>query len=282
MDWLERPLAETAWVVLDTETTGLYPGLGHRVVEVAAVRWQNGRRVAEFQQLINPERPQDPQAARITGLADDELKDQPLFAAIYPQLAQFLDDAVLIAHNARFDADFLGLEMALCQPEPDQTAVWPAPWLCTLLVARRHFHFGRNHLAGVAQALGVPMRRAHRALNDVYVTAEIFKRMHKNLSSRYRLQTIGDWANLQGEDIFAPPLPIIELPEPLATAVANRQPVRLLVLTAEGLETVEGTPRYVSQHQGHSQLTLFVAADGRLQTYPLTAIFSAELLEPKH
>ena len=273
MDWLEKSLTETPWVVIDTETTGLEPSLGHRVVEVAAVRWENGRRVAEFQQLLNPERPQDPQAARITGLADAQLQNQPRFGEIYPQLAQFLEGAVLIAHNARFDADFLGLEIGLCQPTP--TAA-PAPWLCTLLVARRHFHFGRNHLAGVAHALGVPMRRAHRALNDVYVTAEIFKRMHKNLNGRYRLHTIGDWGNLQGEDIFTPPLPTVELPDLLATALAEQQPVSLLMLTAEGLETVTAVPRYATLHHNKPHLTVYLPAHGRLHTLPLTDIFSAE------
>ncbi|MBK8431050.1 MAG: hypothetical protein IPL28_07005 [Chloroflexi bacterium] len=108
MDWLERTLAQTAWVVLDTETTGLAPGLGNRVVEVAAVRLENGRRVAEFQQLINPERPQEARAAEITGLADEHLRDQPTFAEIAPRLQQFLEGAVIIAHNASFDANFFG------------------------------------------------------------------------------------------------------------------------------------------------------------------------------
>lgn len=280
MDWLERILAQTAWVVLDTETTGLAPGLGNRVVEVAAVRLENGRRVAEFQQLINPERPQEARAAEITGLADEHLRDQPTFAEIAPRLQQFLDGAVIIAHNASFDANFLGLELAICQPEAaPQEPVWPAPWLCTLLLARRHFHFGRNHLAGVAKALGVPMRRAHRALNDVYVTAEIFKRMSKELGGRYRAHTIGDWINLQGEAIYTPAPLDVPLLEPLATAMRSGRGLRLLLVSPTGLDTLEVIPRYTTTHQGTNHLTVYVPAQKRLHTFPLDHIFSAELIE---
>lgn len=280
MNWQERNIADVAWVVLDTETTGLAPGLGHRVVEIAAVRLENGRRVAEFQQMVNPERPQDYHAARITGIQDAQLRQYPPFAEIAPQLEAFIGDAVLVAHNAPFDAEFVGLELSLSQPRPPQQPVLPNPWLCTLQLARRHFSFDRNNLEQVARRLGVPMRRAHRALNDAYVTAEIFKRMHRELTQRYRLETVGDWVELQGGPIFTPPPAEVPLLEPLASAVANRTPLRLLCLEPDGLESYDIIPRYTTFHKGEGQLTGFDLGRQHLCTWPIATIFSAELRQP--
>ncbi len=100
-------------ILIDTETTGLDPGLGHRVIELAAIELVNdlpsGR---HFHALIDPEREVDPDAAVVHGFTTAMLRGKPRFAEIAPALVDFLGEATLIAHNAGFDATFLNAELA--------------------------------------------------------------------------------------------------------------------------------------------------------------------------
>src|SRR5260221_11781961 len=95
-------------IVFDTETTGLDPKSGDRIVEIGAIELFNhiptGR---SFHRYLNPERPMSIDAARVHGLDDVFLRDKPLFATIADELAEFFGDANLIAHNASFDLQFV-------------------------------------------------------------------------------------------------------------------------------------------------------------------------------
>jgi hypothetical protein len=121
------------------------------------------------------------------------------------------------------------------------------PWLCTLQLARRHFHFGRNNLGHIAAHLGVRMGRAHRALNDVYMTAEILKRMVRTLEQR-RLTTVGDLLHAQGAPIYAPAI-VPQLPDVVAAALRNGRNLRILYLGQNGESNREITPLYPCQHR---------------------------------
>src|SRR5688572_22660956 len=99
----EKALADVPVVVLDTETTGLYPGLGHRVVEIAAVRLENWQVVAEVNHFVQPGRSIDPQASQVSGIRDADLLQASSFTAIAGELTALLDGALVVAHNAQFD-----------------------------------------------------------------------------------------------------------------------------------------------------------------------------------
>jgi len=101
-------------IFLDTETTGLYPAQGHRVIEVAAVEVID-RRVTNrhYHQYINPEREIDAGAQEVHGLSLDFLQDKPKFADITRELVDFIADAELIMHNAPFDVGFLNHEFGM-------------------------------------------------------------------------------------------------------------------------------------------------------------------------
>jgi len=123
-------------VVLDTETTGLDPSAGHRVVEIGCVELYNhvptGR---TLQRLINPEREMPQAAFLVHGHSDEVLAKQPVFAKVADELLEFIGDAPLVIHNAAFDIGFLNAELAHCQrdPIPDSRAV------DTVSLARRKF-----------------------------------------------------------------------------------------------------------------------------------------------
>jgi len=221
----EKPISDVPVVVLDTETTGLHPYLGHRVVEIGAVRLETNSEgpwqvTAEFNQLLQPGRRMDPGASRINGIYDEELINAPPFGNVASELLRMLDGAVLVAHNAQFDAGFLGIELyirSLAKPGKHESTL-SNPWICTLQLARRHFYFGRNSLSHIAKRLGIRFGRAHRALNDVYVTAEVFKRMVRELN-RDRFFSVGDFLHAQGGAIFTPPPPQVSLAQPLNEAL---------------------------------------------------------------
>lgn len=276
--WLEKRPSVVPLVIIDTETTGLYPGLGHRVVEIGAVRLENWQEVGQLSTLIQPGRKMDPKASSVNGITDGDLLGQPTFSQIATELLALLDGAVIVAHNAEFDAGFLGQELLI---HGWQTCGVPGvlanPWLCTLQLARRHFHFGRNNLGHIAAHLGVRMGRAHRALNDVYMTAEILKRMVRTLEQR-RLETIGDLLHAQGAPIYAPAI-VPPLPDVVAAALRNGRNLRILYQGQNGESNREITPLYPSQHQGVIYLVAYCHQAHEQRTFRLDRIFSAELIE---
>ena len=105
---LEKRPSEIPIVVLDTETTGLYPGLGHRIVEIGAIRLENWQEVGQVSSLIQPGRKMDPKASSVSGITDADLQGQPTFAQVADGLLALLDGALVVAHNAEFDAGFVG------------------------------------------------------------------------------------------------------------------------------------------------------------------------------
>ena len=160
-------------IVLDTETTGLDPRTGDRLIEIGCVELVNriptGR---EFHRFVNPERDVPAEAEAIHGLSTAFLKDKPVFSAIVEELLEFLLEDVLVIHNATFDIGFLNAEMArLAKP-----AIMPARVVDTLMLARRKHPAGPNSLDALCKRYGVDnsKRTKHGALMDSILLAEIY------------------------------------------------------------------------------------------------------------
>ncbi|PID86875.1 MAG: hypothetical protein CSA11_01630 [Chloroflexi bacterium] len=277
-DLLEKRPLSAPFVVLDTETTGLHPHLGHRVVEIGAVRFENGKKVAEIDQLLQPGRRMDPGASRVNGINDIDLLGKPTFAEIAPDLLDLLEGALIVAHNAAFDAGFIGNEFFASGCINDTRAGIPHnPWACTLLLARQHFYFGRNNLSHIARQLNIRMGRAHRALNDVYMTAEIFKRMVQKLAKQ-KIKTVGDILHAQGGAIYIPPAPQVDLPPLIADAMQNGRSLRILYISSNGESQRTITPQYITQNKGLTYLIAHCHWHNEQRTFRLDRIFSAELV----
>jgi len=160
-------------IVLDTETTGLDPEEGHRIVEIGAVELHNGLPTgAIYHQHIDPERPMPLEAFQIHGLGDDFLRGKPVFAAIVDALLDFLGDAPLVIHNAAFDMKMLNAELArLGRPAlPMSRAV------DTVAIARRRFPGAQASLDALCRRFGVDNsgREKHGALLDCELLAEVY------------------------------------------------------------------------------------------------------------
>jgi DNA polymerase-3 subunit epsilon len=160
-------------IVLDTETTGLDPYQGHRLVEIGCVELVNGIPSGQhFHRYLNPERDVPPEVVAVHGLSGDFLKDKPFFAEIADELVAFIADAPLVAHNAVFDLGFLNaeLERAGKQLLPRERLV------DTLLLARRKHPAGPNRLDDLCARYGIDntRRTKHGALLDAEILAEVY------------------------------------------------------------------------------------------------------------
>jgi len=163
-------------IVLDTETTGLDPLTGDRVIEVAAVELFNLLPTGEaFHSVIDPERDIPAEASRIHGFTNGDVAGKPKFAAIADQLLKFLGDADIIAHNAPFDFGFLDAELFRCQRPPlDRRRM-----IDSLAMAKTRFPGMPNNLDALCRRLGVDnsMRGNHNAILDCQLLAQVYLEM---------------------------------------------------------------------------------------------------------
>src|SRR6516164_4454732 len=160
-------------VVLDTETTGLDPLDGHRLVEVGCVELINGIPSGQtFHVYFNPERAMPAEAFAVHGLSNEFLKDKPFFAESADELVAFLGDAPLVIHNAAFDLGFLNAELE----RAGRNAITRERLVDTLLIARRKHPGGSNRLDDlcVRYAIDNSRRTKHGALLDAELLAEVY------------------------------------------------------------------------------------------------------------
>ncbi|HXH13725.1 MAG TPA: exonuclease domain-containing protein [Alphaproteobacteria bacterium] len=216
-----RQLSEVTFLAFDTETTGLHP-IVHRLVEVAGVCFRlDGRELATFQSLIDPQVPIPKDVQRVHGINDAMVRGQPAVEQIMPRFIEFLGapDTVLLAHNAPFDLGFLALALLRIGLPCPPHAVFD-----TLDLTRRCYPIWPGHsLEHVATRLKVAQRAEHRALSDARLVKEIFLGVLQHVRT---IRTIADLA------CFSTPLTFAEAPvcaiapppgfEALTTALLER------------------------------------------------------------
>ncbi|WP_456433886.1 exonuclease domain-containing protein [Thermosulfuriphilus sp.] len=177
----ELPLRQLRYTVFDTETTGLEPSLGDKIVAIGAVRLEGGRllREAIFHTLVNPGRPIPKAATKIHGITDEMVRDKPSLAEVLPRFLAFCEGTVLVAHNAAFDLKFLKIEAER------QGLRLDLPVVDTLLISYGLFEeFPGHNLDEIAGRLGLVVAGLHSALGDALLTAEIFLRFIPYLERR--------------------------------------------------------------------------------------------------
>ena len=160
-------------VLFDTETTGLDPLGGDRVIEVACIELLRDLPTGRtFHALIDPQRDIPEDATRIHGLTRADLAGKPLFAEVAADLLAFLGDSPLVAHNAPFDFGFLNAELA----RAGQSALHPGRMIDTLALAKARFAGLPNSLDALCRRFGIDLseRTTHNALLDCRLLAEVY------------------------------------------------------------------------------------------------------------
>lgn len=170
-------------IVLDTETTGLDPALGHRIIEIACVEMINRRLTHnKFYKRVHPEREIDPGAIAVHGITLADLALEPKFAEIAEEFLRFVDGAELIIHNAPFDVGFLNAELGRIKKPPVTAA-------CTItdtLAMARDMHPGkRNNLDALCDRYQVDnsARAVHGALLDAELLSDVYIAMTRGQDS---------------------------------------------------------------------------------------------------
>ncbi|MDP8998454.1 MAG: DNA polymerase III subunit epsilon [Pseudomonadota bacterium] len=163
-------------VILDTETTGLNPASGDRLVEIGAVelihRMPTGK---VFHVYLNPERDMPKEAEAVHGLSATFLADKPFFAAKVEEFLEFIGDSKLVIHNASFDMGFINAELGYC----GKLAIPADQVIDTLAMARRSHPAGPNSLDALCRRFGIDnsKRTKHGALLDAELLAEVYLEM---------------------------------------------------------------------------------------------------------
>jgi DNA polymerase III subunit epsilon len=177
-------------IVLDTETTGLDPASGHRIVEIGCVELFNVIPTGQtFHAYLDPERDIPEEAFRVHGLSAEFLTGKPKFGEVVERLLAFLGEAALVAHNAEFDIRFINAELSA----HGHAAIGFERVVDTLAMARRRHPGVANSLDALCQRYGIDASRRtkHGALLDAEILAEVYAELTGGRQSSLALQAIG-------------------------------------------------------------------------------------------
>ncbi|HKG46474.1 MAG TPA: exonuclease domain-containing protein [Pyrinomonadaceae bacterium] len=194
-----RLLKDLDFVVVDVEATGAKTP-PNRLIELGAYRIRGGRIVDKFVSLVNPEIPIPRFVASLTGISNDMVKDAPVFADVAPRWLDFVNDSVLVAHNAPFDTSFLNHEISRVYPGHRMVNAH----LCTVRLSRRALPDLSNHrLETIASHFSIPIASRHRAGSDALATAEIFILLLTELEETYGIKNLAAARTFQFPELAA-------------------------------------------------------------------------------
>ncbi len=178
---VENPMGQTfedTFVVFDLETTGFSP-TNNKIIEIGAVKVENGKITDRFSTFVNPQAPIPYEIEQLTGINDDMVLDAPVIQAVLPEFMEFSKDAVMVAHNADFDMSFIKKNCERFGLPCEKTVLDTVALARALLPALNRFK-----LDTVAKALNVSLAHHHRAVDDAGCTAEIFVKLVEMLKDR--------------------------------------------------------------------------------------------------
>ena len=169
---------DTTYCVLDLETTG-FSAKTEKITEVGIMKVKNGEVIDEFSCFVNPEKHIPERVTEVTNITDEMVKDAKTIEQVFPEILDFIEDSVLVAHNAPFDMGFLKQNAKVLGYEFDYT------YIDTLSLAKDLFpDYKKYKLGKIAENLGIKVEVAHRALDDVDTTVKVFRVMLDMLKER--------------------------------------------------------------------------------------------------
>ena len=228
----------TRYLVLDTETTGLEPKQGHKVIEIGCVEVIERKLTGNnYQQFLNPEREIDEAALAVHGISQADLQDKPTFMQIADDFLDYIRGATLVIHNAAFDVGFLNHEFALLEKPPGMIADF-CEVIDTLVMARTLHPGQRNSLDALCQRYYVSNehRDLHGALLDSELLAEVYLMM---TGGQLNLLGEGDSEDVENEDLVQP-----------QEIDSNRAPIKIIHANTEEIAEHEKWLAMLSESKG--------------------------------
>lgn len=210
-------------IVLDTETTGLEPSQGHKIIDIGCVEMVNRRLTGNnYHQFLQPDREIDEGAQAVHGISNEFLADKPRFADVVRDFIEYIDGAELIIHNAPFDVGFINHELKLMGEEFGDVAAY-CTVIDTLVMARKMRPGKKNNLDVLCKEYDV--NNAHRELHGALLDAEL-------LSEVYLRMTGGQSALLLDDEVSAD----TATTRPIRELSADRKPIKIIHATDEELQ----------------------------------------------
>ncbi len=215
----------TRYLVLDTETTGLEPRQGHKIIEIGCVELIERRLTGNnYQQYLNPEREIDEGALEVHGISLSELEDKPTFAQIADDFLAYIRGATLVIHNAAFDVGFLNHELGLLERSPGSITDY-CQVVDTLLMARKMHPGQRNSLDALCQRYFIS--NEHRTLHGALLDSEILAEVYLGMTGG-QLNLLGDKESNDAQDQAA-----------IETRVFDPDRAPIKIIPANAQETAE-------------------------------------------
>jgi DNA polymerase-3 subunit alpha (Gram-positive type) len=180
-----------SFTIVDIETTGL-SAYYHKITEIAALKYENGKIVKEFLTLINPETPISRFITRLTGIDNEMVKDKPRIDEVIPKFYSFIGNSVFVAHAATFDYKFIDYAL-----EKNMSINLNNHKICTCKLARRLLpELPSKRLSSICEHFNIKNNNAHRAKSDALATAEIFHNFLEMMKKR-EIDNISDILKFQ-------------------------------------------------------------------------------------
>jgi len=267
---------EVEFTIFDTETTGLEPASGDRIIEIAGIRFKDGQRIAAFQTLVNPLRPVSEAAFKVNKITQDMLKDAPGIETVMPGFLTFIQGSCLCSYNAGFDLEFLNNELKLLGRGKLEGIIV----VDILKMARRLLPgLERYALWFVAERLGFKIQQAHRAFSDVELTWEVFNKLRETLEAKGIL----DFTHFSNIFAINPDFLNNMNAQKLARiqeAIGLGAKLKIKYLSSSGFEVTqrEILPRQIKQENGRSYLIGFCSLRNDERIFNIDGILHIELV----
>ena len=273
---MHKNIDEVEFTIFDTETTGLEPKSGDRIVEIAGIRCKGKEKIAKFQSLINPGRAISEAAFAVNHIAQDMLKDAPGIEEIMPKFLEFIRGSCLCSYNATFDLEFLNNELKII----GKNALAGIAVVDILKMAKRLLPgLERYALWFVADKLEIKAQQVHRAFSDVELALGVFNKLNGILKAK----GISDFNTFSS--LFAIDARVLENIN--AQKIAQIQEaidlgvkIKIKYLSASGAEVTEREviPKEIRQENGRSYLVGHCYLRNEERTFRIDGILHLEII----
>lgn len=269
-------LDEIEFTIFDTETTGLEPESGDRIVEIAGIRLKGREKLGTFQSLVNPGRPISQAAFEVNKISQEMLKDAPKIEQVMPEFLEFIQGSCICSYNAAFDLGFVNNELSLI----GQTPLNGKAFVDILKMARRLMPgLERYALWFVADKLGIKTAQKHRALLDVELTLGVFDKLKDMLKAK-GVVDFNNFSSLFSIDpLFSENLnnrKIAEIQE--AIDLKLKLKIRYLASSSAEVSQREVIPKEIKKDRNTSYLVGFCCLRKEERTFRIDGILHLEIV----
>ncbi len=273
---MPEDLDEIEFTIFDTETTGLEPESGDRIVEIAGIRLKGREKLGTFQSLVNPGRPISQAAFEVNRISQEMLRDAPKIEQVMPEFLKFIQGSCICSYNAAFDLEFVNNELSLIGQTPLKGKVF----VDVLKMARRLMPgLERYALWFVADKLGIKTPQQHRALSDVGLTLGVFDKLKEILKAKGVIDFSNFSALFSVDQSFLENLnnqKVAQIQEAIDLGVKLK--IRYLASSSAEVSEREVIPKEIKKDRNVSYLVGFCCLRNEERTFRIDGILHLEIV----